>query len=257
MDTVNNMGSGRVGLQTGPEEMRGQNKAFACSVGIHLVVFMLASVVMRTPIPERKTLIIDFSLGDQPEVKQSAQPFSRTESKSKTAEVHRPVPAKIAERHVLPANIVMQPATQVQQVIGTENQVTAAIPEPMLSSASGTGAPRYGDGAAGSKSLSGPGDGSERPEMKYVKAHFAGIRNAIISKLSYPRLARRMGWAGTVKVSFVVNEDGGVNNVKIIATSGFEVLDNNAVETIKHCSPYPKPPCRAEMVMPITYRLDE
>jgi len=93
--------------------------------------------------------------------------------------------------------------------------------------------------------------------MKYVKAHFAAIRNAIIRKLSYPPVARRMGWAGTVKVSFVVNEDGSVNSVKVLTTSGFELLDNNAVETIRRGSPYPKPPVMAEMVMPITYRLEE
>jgi periplasmic protein TonB len=89
-----------------------------------------------------------------------------------------------------------------------------------------------------------------------MKAHFAGIRSTIISKLSYPRLARRMGWTGTVKVSFIVNEDGCVNNVQVLTSSGFEALDNNTVETIKRCSPYPKPPVKAEMIMPITYRLD-
>jgi protein TonB len=90
----------------------------------------------------------------------------------------------------------------------------------------------------------------------YVKAQFAAIRNAIIKKLSYPPIARRKGWTGTVKVSFVVSEDGCVDNIRVVATSGFEVLDRNAVETIRRCSPYPRPPCAAEMVMPITYRLD-
>ena len=90
-----------------------------------------------------------------------------------------------------------------------------------------------------------------------MKAHLARIRDAIIRKLSYPPLARSKGWAGTVKVSFVVNEDGNVKNVKVLAGSGFEVLDNNVVETVKRCSPFPKPPCLVEMIMPITYRLDE
>jgi protein TonB len=93
--------------------------------------------------------------------------------------------------------------------------------------------------------------------MRYVKAHFAAIRNAITSKLSYPPAARRMGWTGTVKVSFVVNEDGGVSNVRVIEPSGHELLDSSAVDTIRRGSPYPKPPCMAEIVMPVKFRLDD
>jgi periplasmic protein TonB len=261
MDTVKNMGSGRVSLHTRPREMRGQSKAFAWSVGIHLIVFMLVFGVMMETTPVRKTLIIDFSLGDQPEAKQAAQPFSKTESKSETEGVHQPFPNKIAEQPASSEkNVVMQQAPQAERVTGTENQVKAATPEPSQrpSPNAGAGAPRYGNGygSSSSPSFSGLGNGMERPEMKYVKAHFSAIRNAIISKLSYPRLARRMGWTGTVKVSFVVNEDGGVSNVKVLETSGVEVLDNNALETISRGSPYPKPPCKAEIVMPITYRLD-
>lgn len=241
--------------------MREQNKAFAYSVAIHLIMLILVFGVMRATTMERNTLIIDFSLGDQPEAKHSAQPFCRSGSKSGTAGAHRPIPAKIAEQNVSPAkDVVMQQAPQTHQVTETENQVKAPTPEPAQRPApdAGAGAPRYGNGygSSGSPSFSGPGNGMERPEMKYVKAHFSAIRNAIISKLSYPRFARRMGWTGTVKVSFVVNEDGSVSNVKVLETSGVEVLDNNALETISLGSPYPKPPCKAEIVMPITYRLD-
>jgi len=253
MYTVNNMGSGRISLQTGPEEKGGQNKAFVCSVGMHVVVFMLAFVVMRAPIQEKKTLIIDFSLGDRTEV---VQPVSRRVTKSVAAEVHRPSSVKTTRQHALTAKDVgIQPEPQVQQVTGPADHIAAAAQVTPLSSvpASGARPPGGGGGSASSTSFS----GTERPEMRYVKAHFAGIRNAIISRLSYPRLARRMGWEGTVKVSFVVNEDGGVNNVRVLMTSGFDLLDNNAIETIKRCAPYPRPPCRAEMVMPITYRLDE
>lgn len=242
--------------------MRERNKAFVCSVAIHLLLFLMVIVLMRATAPQRKTFIIDFSLGDQPEVSQSKQPYYRTESRSGAEGLRRPTPAKIAEQHASPAkDVVMEPATQLQRVSGAEERVMAAIqePTPSTSLSSGAGASGYevGDGSGGLKSFSAPGSVTESSEMRYVKVHFAGIRNAIIKKLSYPRLARRMGWAGTVKVSFIVNEDGGVSNVRVIETSGVELLDNNAIETIRRCSPYPRPPCRAEMVMPITYRLDD
>jgi periplasmic protein TonB len=245
--------------------MRGQSKAFACSIGIHVLVCMLVLGLIGSTTPEKRTLIIDFSLGGQSPATQSSQPFYRT------------IPAKMAGRAVSPErNVVREPAPRIQRMAVAEDPVAVATPEPTQSfnPDSGVGAPasplnpgmagsdartpgsRGGYGSAGSASFPGPSR-TEGAEVRYVKAHFATIRNAIIRKLSYPRLARRMGWTGTVKVSFVVNEDGGVNDVKVLATSGVEVLDNNAVETIRRCSPYPKPPCMAQMIMPITYRLDE
>ncbi|WP_420266888.1 TonB family protein [Candidatus Magnetominusculus dajiuhuensis] len=139
----------------------------------------------------------------------------------------------------------------------TENQVTAATPQPPPGSDTSAGERGIADGTEPVSATSSPAATTESMEIKYVKAHFGAIRNAITSKLSYPPTARRMGWSGTVKVSFVVNEDGGVSNVKVIETSGHELLDNSAVDTITRGSPYPKPPCRAEIVMPIKFRLDE
>jgi periplasmic protein TonB len=89
-----------------------------------------------------------------------------------------------------------------------------------------------------------------------LEEHFSGIREAIEKKLSYPPMARRMGWEGTTEVSSVVREDGAVKDIKVLAGSGFELLDRNVVATVRACSPYLKPPVTAEVIMPITYRLD-
>ena len=77
-----------------------------------------------------------------------------------------------------------------------------------------------------------------------------------MKKLTYPTMARRMGWAGTVKVEFVVLEDGCVKDISVLGSSGFELLDKNAVETIKKASPFPKPPIMAQIIMPVSYRLE-
>jgi len=96
----------------------------------------------------------------------------------------------------------------------------------------------------------------ETARQRYLKEQFAYIRDAILAKLGYPGVARRMGWTGTVKVSFCVHENGSVTEVKIIDSSGYGLLDNNAVDAIMRTAPFPCPPVRAEMIMPITYRLD-
>ena len=91
---------------------------------------------------------------------------------------------------------------------------------------------------------------------RYSNENYSYIRDRIHRNLSYPQMARKMGWSGRVLVSFTVCTDGGVKDVRIVSGCGFEALDRSAVETIKSGSPYPPPPVETEFVMPITYRLE-
>ncbi|MBF0456847.1 MAG: energy transducer TonB [Nitrospirae bacterium] len=232
-------------------EMTDQNKALAYSLAIHLIVIILALGVMKATPTQKKTIVIDFSLSDRPAAKQPAQTAGKTES---TAEVKQPAPARPVKQRVAPVKkaVVMQAAPEPRQTTLTDNRDTPVTPQPAASAE-----PEPSAGAPGNPDGDTRAAVTESPETIYVKAHFAAIRSAITSKLSYPPTARKMGWTGTVKVSFMVNEDGGVSNVRVIETSGHDVLDNSAVETIRRGSPYPKPPCKAEIIMPIKFRLDD
>ena len=92
-------------------------------------------------------------------------------------------------------------------------------------------------------------------KQEYIKAQFLYIKEDIEKNIRYPRLARKMGWEGKVVVAFVIREDGTVINIRIVKSSGFTLLDNNAVESIKKAQPFPSPPVRAELVVPVSYRL--
>jgi protein TonB len=89
----------------------------------------------------------------------------------------------------------------------------------------------------------------------YVKVNFHHIKDNIQNKISYPRLARKMGWEGKVIVSFVVGKDGKIQEVHIVESSGFAALDKNAIATIRKAAPFPCPPASAELVVPVIYRL--
>ncbi|OPY91415.1 MAG: Gram-negative bacterial tonB protein [Syntrophaceae bacterium PtaU1.Bin231] len=96
----------------------------------------------------------------------------------------------------------------------------------------------------------------EQSKATYLKEHFVYIRDRITRGIAYPQTARKMGWSGQVKIAFIVFEDGGVNDVNVVESSGFGLLDRNAVETVKRVAPFPRPPVRAEIRMAITYRLN-
>jgi protein TonB len=113
----------------------------------------------------------------------------------------------------------------------------------------------------GSKEGTGSGTGisdggKESAKTKYLKEHFAYIRDKILKNISYPILARRMGWQGKIQVSFVIGSDGSVKDIKIIQSSGFEILDKKTIETVKDTAPFPKPPVEAKLIIPVLYKLD-
>jgi len=90
----------------------------------------------------------------------------------------------------------------------------------------------------------------------YLNEHFAYIRDKILRNVIYPDAARRMGWQGKVILSFVITDKGFVKSFQVVQSSGFQMLDRNAIETVQDAAPFPKPPVEAKLVIPIIYRLD-
>jgi protein TonB len=53
----------------------------------------------------------------------------------------------------------------------------------------------------------------------------------------YPQEARRMGWSGTTLVQVVVGADGTMKQVSVGHTSGFQVLDDQAMRMVMRAPP--------------------
>ncbi len=119
----------------------------------------------------------------------------------------------------------------------------------------GTRASTTPESSSGSSGDASEGSDAEK-RARYLKRHFSYIKDLIQRNLTYPRAARKMGWEGKVTVSFVVCENGYVESIKIIETSGIWILDKNAVDTVRKVSPVPKPPVKAELIVPIVYKLE-
>jgi len=49
----------------------------------------------------------------------------------------------------------------------------------------------------------------------------------------YPKAAIRRNWQGKLVVSFIIHPDGSIDNIKISESSGYEILDNAAMESVK------------------------
>ncbi|MBN1905280.1 MAG: TonB family protein [Deltaproteobacteria bacterium] len=107
----------------------------------------------------------------------------------------------------------------------------------------------YGMGDASS------GNGALSQGEQYVDENFYYVKELITSNLVYPAVARRMKWQGTVEVSFRVLKTGSVENIRVLTSSGYSLLDKNVIATIESVQPFPPPPVAAEFTMPIKYTL--
>jgi protein TonB len=89
----------------------------------------------------------------------------------------------------------------------------------------------------------------------YLKSHLLYIKDIIQKNITYPDTARRNGWMGKVKVSFVIKNNGRAKDIKVIQSSGFRILDKSAKEAVSRSSPFPHPPAEARIIIPILYTL--
>lgn len=88
-----------------------------------------------------------------------------------------------------------------------------------------------------------------------AERQFSFIRETIMQGIAYPERARRMGWEGKVILSFVVRENGSIEDVKVVTSSGFSILDENARDTIVKTNFKKKVPVRLYVLLPVEYRL--
>ena len=114
-----------------------------------------------------------------------------------------------------------------------------------LASAEGTGHGQ-GNGAASE----GQGDAGG-----YLKGNYEYIKKRIRKYLEYSPQAKRMGIQGLVYVAFTITRDGSAQNVELRTSSGFDSLDESALEAVHRASPFAPPPQAARVVVPIQFSL--
>jgi len=111
--------------------------------------------------------------------------------------------------------------------------------------------PLAGEGGPATKSSAGDGEGGAGGSGEGVGSgtgpgdpRLVTIWKKINRAKYYPEIARRQGVEGAPKVAFSISEDGKVGGVKVVESSGNEILDKAAVEAIQNSTPlpfYPQP----------------
>lgn len=96
-------------------------------------------------------------------------------------------------------------------------------------------------------------------KASYARLLLTRLQRAIV----YPRRAQRRDIEGVVRVEVVLAASGALKNVRLVRTSGSDVLDEAAIELVRRVAPFPAVPRDLSprgqdfaFVAPIQYRLN-
>ncbi|HEY6000359.1 MAG TPA: energy transducer TonB, partial [bacterium] len=94
-----------------------------------------------------------------------------------------------------------------------------------------------------------PGGAGAGPSAQQI----AALRSRIDARKVYPPIAKRNGWEGRVLVEMHLHLDGSLAAVRLVAGSGYAVLDEATITAVKDASPFP--PIAGTVTVPVEYRL--
>jgi protein TonB len=73
--------------------------------------------------------------------------------------------------------------------------------------------------------------------------YLARLKQRIQTEWTYPEEARRVGMGGELVLVFTLNETGTLTHIQLVESSGFPILDDEALRAVKSAAPFdPFPP---------------
>lgn len=101
---------------------------------------------------------------------------------------------------------------------------------------------------------------SERIDLDVIKKYREAIKRKIEEEKRYPKWAEENAYDGKVNIRFKLFASGKVEEVEVLKSSGYMILDKEAVRAVTNAAPYPPMPesMKREYIIvevPIVFRL--
>lgn len=102
----------------------------------------------------------------------------------------------------------------------------------------------------------------EPPDPALLERYGRSLSSLFSRHQQYPRLAAMRGWEGEVQLRITIARKGNIVATQVIRSSGFEVLDQNAVQLVTGTGALPRPPealqnKEIQIVVPVLFKLDK
>ncbi len=92
--------------------------------------------------------------------------------------------------------------------------------------------------------------------QQFRDKHLDNIGAKVMAVLQYPAMARRMNWQGQASIGFILHPSGEVTNLVVEKSSGFPILDKQAIAAVQTAAPFIGPATQLTMTLPIRFHLD-
>jgi len=235
-------------------------RAIILSILVHLlVVFLLLPKMNKHDIKMPPPLQV--SLAQPKSMENKPSPEKEKSPEPPKPEVKKPEPPK-PEIKKEPLPVPEKTPTTVPlskppvSVKPKEEQVTEANPKPEANPTRVI--TKAADAPQETKTVNAPS-----PEKVSAATNdYSSLLAAAIAKYKqYPKIAQMRGWQGLIIIELQLNPQGGVIYSQIKKSSGYDVLDQEALEMIKRASPFPQPPeaLRSKnftVLVPISFKLE-
>jgi len=158
---------------------------------------------------------------------------------------------------IIPTPVIKAPSTPVSIPKNQQLPTATTVPKQSAQPVAATFAPVQAEAPKTVHTISAPPSvPSVNVEKEFLDAHLGEIRALLIQNLKYPRNAQRLKMQGEVRVSFRLKSNGSVENIEVLQSSGFEILDEDAKALIKNTAPqFPKPSKSVHLSVPLAYLL--
>jgi len=102
----------------------------------------------------------------------------------------------------------------------------------------------------------------EAPDPAQLERYGRSLSSLFARQQNYPRIAALRGWEGEVQLRVTIARKGNIVATQIVRSSGFEVLDQNAVQLVSSVGPLPRPPehlqnREIQVIVPVHYKLEK
>ena len=186
----------------------------------------------------------------KPEPKVEPKPLPKPEPKK--IEKPKPEPKKVEKKPL--SKPEPRPEPKIEPKVEPKPAITAPAPTATPAPAVNSNLP------ANNKSIASAPAQKVAQELNLSNAQsdedFSKVIAAVKKHKSYPNNARRMKHQGVVEVRFLLKTDGSIDELKVTKSSGFESLDNGALENVKKASSeFPKPKEARYLRFPIAFTL--
>lgn len=227
--------------------------AIICSITVHALLLVAIPKLELDPVKRPEVLTVALMSTPEPPAVVAAEPAPPTPPKTKVTPKPAPKPiikplstAKINSNVPTPDLTPPSAATEVIALSPTAEATAIQVPPPpppMPAEPAKPAAPSPPDMAAA------------------LNSYNSMLWGKIAKYKLYPKIAQMRGWQGEVIVELLVDGNGKLKSKKIISSSGYDVLDKQALEMIERAAPFPAPPevlrnSSFSITVPIPFKLE-